>query len=660
MKTTFAGVLLALAATLPLTGARAQTVRALIVTVGNYKDADVPAFMPQTSGSELEDGLYIKKALSRVLKNQKIAFTELSTDKETKPEDYASLAHIQQAMQQIQRAAQPGDTIIFYFSGHGSRKGEHFSLCPYDALAQTDSSDITDTALADWNKSLAATTRNITLILDCCFSEYPTKDPVHRSKFLHRGSDFSLQPLKWEYPQDNAVILKASRTDEEAQQEDETGTGKWVGIFTRRLCLEMIKPNADKLTYAQLMQLVNSDVKNEITTAFHNSFSQTPQIEGSSAQQTRRLFQTPVAGGAAPLPTLPPHLNISKPDGSKVELNAGKDQDVTVGSEYATYPANVTQLDHPTGKVRVTEVQPNSATATVVEGQGIQGGSLAVEQRHQEPKQNGDTTRLRVEAEGAAKAELENALRATNLVTIARDNPTVVLKVDKNNGKLNGKLYRMSGGGLEKTPFQEASAASTSELVQQVRPWMDNLHFLRSLVGLKNPNPGIDLKIGLEKTVYRVGEQIDVMLEALGRNGVGEECYVTLIDIDANGAPRVVFPDKNAPDPMLRENHLEKGQKIKITLGIGPPTGQETLIAIATRKPLDWRQALTPPQMASGGYEVHEKGVTAIGAMIQGTPLDEWAKSIATFMIVDDTDIAAAKSFREKAIDRLHKRSLKK
>ena len=661
MNKILAGVGLVIAATLPGMGARAQTARALIVTVGSYKDLDIPAFMPSAAGNEQRDGKYIKSALTKVLHSQSITFTELSTEKGTKPENYATQAHIQQAMQQMQKAAQPGDTIIFYFSGHGSRKGDHFSLCPYDASVRTESSDITDTDLADWNKGLAAKTKNITLILDCCFSEYPTKDPVHRSKFLRRDTVFSVQPLKWEYPQDNAVILKASRNDEEAQQEDETGTGKWVGIFTRRLCRELSKPNADALTYTQLMQLVNSGVKNEIATAFHNSFSQTPQMEGDPAQQSRRIFQTPTGSNAAPQPILPPHLNVSAaPTEGKVQLNAGSDQGVTSGSEYATYPANAGKLDRPTGKVRVTEVKPNSAVAEVVEGPSVPGGSLAVEQIHHEPNTNGETVRMRVEAGGATKSELENALRATNQVTIDKENPAIVLKVDKDNGKFNGKLYRMSGSSPEPTPFQEATAASVSDLVRQARPWISNLQFLRSLVGLTNPNPGLNLKIGFDKTVYKVGEQIAVNLEVLNRNNSREDCYVTLVDIDANGAPRVVFPIKDSPLPEMRENHLTNTQSITVNLRIGLPKGQETLIAIATRRPMDWGQALTPSQLASG-YEVHEKGLETLGAAIQNAPLDEWTKSIATFMIIDDSDIADAQAAQEKKLpNRFKKRDAKK
>ena len=658
MNKILAGMALAVATTLPGMGARAQTVRALIVTVGNYKDLDVPAYMPSAPGNEQRDGMYIKSALTKVLHNPNIAFTELSTEKGTKSENYATQAHIERAMQQIQRAAQPGDTIVFYFSGHGSRQGDHFSLCPYDASPRTDGSDITDTTLADWNKSLAATTKNVTLILDCCFSEYPTKDPVHRAKYLNRGADVSPEPLKWEYPQDSAVILKASRNDEEAQQEDETGTGKWVGIFTSHLCRELMKPNADKLTYAQLMQMVDSGVKSELTNSFHNSFSQTPQIEGSQAQQSRRLFQPLTARGVAPPPVLPPHLTVSEPQNGKVELNGGSRQDVTVGSEYALHPANGGRLDQPTAKVRVTAVKPDSATAEVVEGQGVQGGSLAVEQMHREPARNVEAVRIRIEGGGRAKSELETALRATNQVTIAKDDPAIVLKVDNNGGKFTGKLYRMSGTGLEETPFHEASAASAGELAGQVGPWIGNLQFLRSLVGLKNPNPGLNVKIEFAKTVYRVGEKIEVTLEVLGRNDAREDCYVTLVDIDANGAPRVVFPLKNSSNPELRENHLTNTASVKVRLGVGLPKGQETLIAIATRRPMDWSQALTPSQAASGD-EVHTKGLETLGAQIQNAPLEDWSKSIATFMIVDDTDIADAKSFRDKAMAHIRKRGIK-
>ena len=383
MKQTLKGILVTALALLPMTAVKAQTVRALIVTVGKYKDADVPSFIPEKLGSEQRDSEYIQIALKSVLKKP-IEITELSTDKGVSPERVATHDNVLRALAKLQKEARAGDTVIVYFSGHGSRQGNHFSLCPYDASPSADDNDITDVALANWIQPLAAKTANITLILDCCFNEYPTKDPVHRAKFLRRGNGVDLEPMKWEFPLNSAVVLKASRNDEEAQQKDETGTGKWVGVFTHQLCLELIKPNADKLTYAQLMQKVNDDVKNEIQGAFHNSFSQTPQLEGSPAQQGRRLFQAPVNGGAA-LPVLPPHLDVSKRDDGKLDLPAGRRQNVTVGSVYDVYPPDAPRLDHPTGKIRVTEVQDNRATAEVVDGQIAPSGSRVVEQIHREP-----------------------------------------------------------------------------------------------------------------------------------------------------------------------------------------------------------------------------------------------------------------------------------
>ena len=237
-------------------------------------------------------------------------------------------------------------------------------------------------------------------------------------------------------------------------------------------------------------------------------------------------------------------------------------------------------------------------------------------------------------------------------MTIVRDNAALLLMVEKRSDRWNANLYRMNGGSEhELTPFHEDSAASMPELAGKINPWLENLHFLRSLIGLKNPNPGINLKMTLPKTVFQIGEKLVVTLEFLDQNGAHVDCYVTLVDIDPNGAPRVVFPDKDLPDPNLHDNHLTLATPSTVTLGVGPPTGQETLIAIATRTPLDWSQALTPSSMA-GGYQVHEKGVTALSANIQDRPLEEWTKGVVTFVIVDEKDIAAAQLPRRKTRER--------
>ena len=221
MKRLVVGMLLTLLVSAPVQKAHAQTQRALIITVAAYSNPDVKSIIPD---GEQIDALYMRTALK---KHGITDFVELSTERGAVPKRYATRANILSAMQELHDETKPGDSVVFYFSGHGSRNGDHFTLCPFDASPETPGNDISETDLADWIKSLS--TNNITLILDCCFNAYPTKNVAHRAKYFRRSNASSLELLKSVFPIDKAVVLKASRNDEEAQQENYTGAGRESG-----------------------------------------------------------------------------------------------------------------------------------------------------------------------------------------------------------------------------------------------------------------------------------------------------------------------------------------------------------------------------------------------------------------------------------------------
>ena len=398
-------------------------------------------------------------------------------------------------------------------------------------------------------------------------------------------------------------------------------------------------PNSDKLTYIQLMQRVDSDIKAEIGRDFGNAFSQTPQLEGSTLQKERMLFQTSARSAIPRQPLVPPHLNVSSSRSGKVELNAGSDQGVTPGSEYFVHAGKIGDFHKPTGKIRVLDVQKDRAIAEVINGRAIKSGDAAVETRHKEPAGKKGAFTIRVEGNGAEASEMERALRKTGLVEISPDKPTLLLQVEKQEKGLVAKLYRMEGMSRhEKTPMSEVSAASIDTLATQVGQAIQNLSVMRSLITLNNPNPGFSLKIDTEKSLFSVGDEIKLTMEAFAQSGASVDCYVTLIDIDANGAPRIIFPIKDSPVMQLRDNHMKKEERRVFYVKANLPAGQETLIALASRRPSDWSSALLPSQMKKGSGD-YTKGLELVRTEIQDTPLEEWAKSIATFVIVEQADL---------------------
>jgi hypothetical protein len=161
-------------------------------------------------------------------------------------------------MERLAERARPDDAVVFYFSGHGGRVNGRFSLCPYDALRGAGKNDITDEELSAWVQRLQ--TRNVTLILDCCFNEIVAKGIRRRPKFMPVRDQ--MPPRGLSIPADRAVVLRASADGEEAQQEL-LGQGLWVGVFTLHLYQELMRANPET-TYQRLMQAVRHNVNQYI------------------------------------------------------------------------------------------------------------------------------------------------------------------------------------------------------------------------------------------------------------------------------------------------------------------------------------------------------------------------------------------------------------
>lgn len=95
---------------------------------------------------------------------------------------------------------QPGDLVLFYYSGHGSqvwdRNGDEAdgldeTICPTDVLRGSSRNDIRDDDIADWLAGLP--TRNVTVILDSCHSGTATRAaPFVRTKSLDREPERDL------------------------------------------------------------------------------------------------------------------------------------------------------------------------------------------------------------------------------------------------------------------------------------------------------------------------------------------------------------------------------------------------------------------------------------------------------------------------------------
>jgi hypothetical protein len=123
--------------------------------------------------------------------------------------DKATAKNIDGVFSQIQEIADPNDTVLIYFSGHGLREDMNYYFIPYDG----NGADLDKTALSQqrMKENIAKLSKvgKVFLFIDSCHSGAFELDGV-------REEISSFDKLKHQFG-DNIFILAASRADQEAQ-----------------------------------------------------------------------------------------------------------------------------------------------------------------------------------------------------------------------------------------------------------------------------------------------------------------------------------------------------------------------------------------------------------------------------------------------------------
>ncbi|MCS6860181.1 MAG: caspase family protein [Abditibacteriales bacterium] len=314
-----------LLATMPGSRARAAAGRpslfqriAVLVCVDNYKEGAKDERLRLLKG-----GLYDLRVMIDIVK-RKFVPTEVIVcfnDGDAKQKiEGATRQNILGVLQKVaSKVKKADDHVLFYFSGLGSvdAQGDP-TLCPYDTRLDNSDHAIKVTELAEWVKQLKSD--NVTLILDCAFTEPPAgKGAPIRPKFLARST--VAQPERIEAAlrsvvKHKGVLLTASQPDEGAWErlwgEDAGGNKIWTGIFTRCLKGQIDDLGEELISYRDLITRVQIDVSGYIAYALQSNpeYRQRPQCYGQPAYTQRALFRSNPPPGARPVPVV--QQSISK------------------------------------------------------------------------------------------------------------------------------------------------------------------------------------------------------------------------------------------------------------------------------------------------------------------------------------------------------------
>ena len=307
--------------------------------------------------------------LTRLLENRGFEIARHEQDDATRDAIVAALQHLAEN-------TATGDAAVVYYSGHGCRvrnTGEPMlgvaeelaCLVPFDFAESTESDfrGLTALELSALMAAVTRTTRNATVILDCCFAgqmsrtttltpkSWPEITYAHVADHLRRTGLIELGralPANVVSNPDLVRLVAAGPVQEAA--EFGSGTPRAVGVFTAALDTILTAAGDTPLTWTQLVDRVRRRV--QILS------SQRPEAEGPA---NRLLFSTDPRDAEDVL-----SINTS---GGVTELGGGVLNGVGVGDIYAARdgarPAARAAL------LTVTRVGAATATVTVALEPGV-------------------------------------------------------------------------------------------------------------------------------------------------------------------------------------------------------------------------------------------------------------------------------------------------
>ena len=498
----------------------------------------------------------------------------------------------------------PGDVVVFYFSGHGSRvvdesgdeaDGWDELLCPADLIPSANRERYLNALLDDELGNLLnqIPTENVTVILDSCHSGTGTKALIDAGLTIPKSIDLLARDLtlvrqkpgsrpasqresiSLEGTKKNHVLISGSAAAEvslDAMWEPPEGEPYYAGVLTKNL-IDALDKVMSGTRYV--------DLEPEVLQGVRKRSPQTPQFEGDvdrpifSARNTDGTFTSFAASEK-------PFVSVSKVEGDLVTVNAGSTRGVTKGSVYEIFsPIEVTFAGEPLATMRITAVDQRQSSGKVLNLQStIQRGGRAVESSHAYPP---DRLYLQILIEGDFPQDqnLEDAFsKITDLVVVGQGKyADLVLKVQMSETHLTGSLIAVNGSVMG-----EVTTSSAVKLAEKFKPNLENAFVIKKLANLENPNPPFKIEVWMDKgknPVYQIGEA------AVFKFKSQRNCYLTLLDVDTQGHVTMLFPNKYHPtnEIVADETYTIPSADMKFTIKARAPAGKELIKAIATTVP---------------------------------------------------------------------------
>lgn len=313
-------------------------------------------------------------------------------------DEQATRSEIINAMKFLVDNCGENDSIVFFFSGHGSRirtrkenkpSGWYETIMPFDSGRKPlgTNIDITDDEIYEWLTALSEQTSNIVLIFDSCYA-----GSILRNDEFEPGTR-GIQPDEETFLNEAPppLFFHSPQVDMDQKNQKKSLSG-WLPLSDKYVlfaaCAEherahMLKePENGALTFflCQALEEAKSgdnyrDIWDQVFLNIKDRFEkQHAQLEGN---RDRELF------GLKEFPSFL-FLLITNQQKNRLTLSGGLLHGVTLNSEWIVYPPG-TKHHNPAavlGKIKVVSVQTHMAQAVLVEATGpkkFEIGSRTVE-----------------------------------------------------------------------------------------------------------------------------------------------------------------------------------------------------------------------------------------------------------------------------------------
>jgi caspase domain-containing protein len=590
---------------------------ALLVGINNYKYSD--------KISPLAGSLNDVEAMRQVLVGK---FEFPSENILVLKDSQATHAAIINAIQtHLIAKAQPGDIVVFHYSGHGSQmkdvtgkmiSGLDETLVPFDSRGGQ-VFDISGAEIHPLLLQLAKKTPNVTFILDSCHSG----TLVRGARVRWVGPDTRTPPPLPAYSV--AATRELGTTNEEALPKfvsiaaatsresafEHFADGEDHGALTYFLTQQLRIAKAGA-TYRDVVDVVQANIR-------ANFYNQTVSVEGADADQY-------VFGDRTSLARTYVMASPSSITSHAVTLSTGQVHGATVGSTYDIYAPGSKKFappERPVAKVRLAAVGPFTSEATYVSSGSVTAASRAVEREHKFGR-----LRLRVFLDGVENSAPLQSIKSA-LEPLA--NIEVVGKISICNIQLREAGERILTLGADSTTLSPPVAVSDPNVVEKIVGQIKGWAKWFNILSIRNPSSEIELqftlagsqtrdpmaRVGKPDMGLKVGEKVDATIT----NNSARDIYIYMLDLSSDGSISMVYPKEAGVQEVLKPG-LRLTRTLTATLPAGRDRVEDILKVFGSYKPINL-SVLEQPQIRDAVEEELQQLLAVAAGGTRGLTADQ-------------------------------------